>query len=69
MSSSLEETISAVRDELGETADPLFVRQLAQACHQTIGYFAAPGDGFPEGHVATCLMLEHELRVSRGEVV
>ena len=64
-----EETIDAVRRELGDNADPLFVKQLAQACHDSIGYFAVPGEGYPEAHVATCLMLEHDLRISRGELV
>ena len=69
MPSPIEATLSAVRDELGETADPLFVHQLAEACHQTVGYFAAPDDDFPDGDIATCLMLEYELRLSRGEIV
>ena len=58
-----------MRDELGETADPLFVHKLAQDCHQEIGYYPTPDEDFPEGDIATCLMLEYELRLSRGEIV
>ena len=69
MKTPLQEAVAAVRQELGDNADPLFVQELAEACHKTLGYFAAPGEGFPDAHVATCLMLEHELRISRGEAV
>lgn len=59
--SHLAETVAAVRDDYSDASDA-FVLELARRCHAAIGYYAAPGDGFPDGDVATCVLIASELQ-------
>ena len=64
--SHLVETVEAVREDYADASDA-FVLELATRCHSAIGYYATPGSGFPDGDVATCVLIASELQESDHE--
>ena len=62
----LLETVDAIREDFPDASDA-FVLELATRCHAAIGYYAAPGEGFPDGDVATCVLIASELEDSGDE--
>ena len=62
----LLETVDAVREDFPDASDA-FVLELATRCHSAIGYYAAPGEGSPDGDVATCVLIASELEESGDE--
>ena len=62
----LVETVEAVREDYPDASDA-FVLELATRCHAAIGYYAAPGEGSPDGDVATCVLIASELEESGDE--